>query len=189
MLCLNHGDIGAMYMQLLHYPVHAQPLKRLSERTVPKEGFACLYVVGSFLHLVSCVRCDVAVSVGILARHTLYPGHRHVRAFKRVVQYVYNTRDGHTTYRWPDVKKDASRPIMYEGAMGPLDDGGNMHQTSTDSGYTADDTKRSAIGIVTMVNGGPVSWASILGREISTSTCEAKVNAAVFATEDSLHIA
>ena len=64
----------------IHYPVHAQPLKRLSERIVPKEDFDYLSVVGSLLHLANCVRCDVAVSVGILARHALYPGHEHVRA-------------------------------------------------------------------------------------------------------------
>ena len=72
--------------------MHAQPLKKLSERIVPKEDFDYLSVVGSLLHLANCVRCDVAVSVGILARHALYPGHEHVRACKRVVQYLYNTR-------------------------------------------------------------------------------------------------
>ena len=71
----------------------------------------------------SCARCGVAVSVGIFARHAFYPGHEHVRACKRVVQYFDNTRAMGITYWGPDVKEDASRPIMYEGAKYPLDDG------------------------------------------------------------------
>ena len=173
----------------IHYPMHAQPLKKLSERIVPKEDFDYLSVVGSLLHLANCVRCDVAVSVGILARHALYPGHEHVRACKRVVQYLYNTRTMGITYRRPDVKENANRPLMYEGAKHPLDDGKNLLQTFADSDYAADDTKRSTMGIVTMMNGGPISWASILGKTVSTSTCEAEVNAAVVATKDALHIA
>ena len=173
----------------IHYPMHAQPLKKLSERIVPKEDFDYLSVVGSLLHLANCVRCDVAVSVGILARHALYPGHEHVRACKRVVQYLYNTRTMGITYRRPDVKENANRPLMYEGAKHPLDDGKNLLQTFADSDYAADDTKRSTMGIVTMMNGGPISWASILGKTVCTSTCEAEVNAAVVATKDALHIA
>ena len=78
---------------------------------------------------------------------------------------------------------------MYEGAKHPLDDGKNLLQTFADSDYAADDTKRSTMGIVTMMNGGPISWAFILGKTVSTSTCEAEVNAAVVATKDALHIA
>ena len=63
-----------------------QPPKRPSTRTVPKEDYDYLSAVGSLLHISNCARCDVAVSVGILARHALYPGHEHVRAYKRVVK-------------------------------------------------------------------------------------------------------
>ena len=45
------------------------------------------------------------------------------------------------------------------------------------------------MGIVTMMNGGPISWASIPGKTASTSTCEAEVNAAAASTKDALHIA
>ena len=43
------------------------------------------------------------------------------------------------------------------------------------------------MGIVVMLNGGPVSWTSVLGKTVATSTCEAEVNAAVSAVKDSLH--
>ena len=78
---------------------------------------------------------------------------------------------------------------MFKGTKHPLDDGNNLLRAFADSDYTADDTKRSTMGIVTMVNGGPVSWASVPDKTASTSTCEAEVNAAVVATKDALHIA
>ena len=76
---------------------------------------------------------------------------------------------------------------MFEGARHPLDDGRNLLQTFADSDYAADDTKRSTMGIVVMMNGGPISWGSVLGKTVATSTCEAEVNAAVLAAKDALH--
>ena len=39
-----------------------------------------------------------------------------------------------------------------------------------------------------MLNGGPVTWFSVLGKTIAMSTCEADVNAAVVAAKDAVHI-
>ena len=172
----------------VHYPMLAQPLPKLQERLVPKEQFDFLSVVGSLLHIANCVRCDVAHAVSVLTRHALCPGPAHVRAAKRVVMYLYNTRLLGITYRRPARKEHANIAQMYEGAKHPLDDGKNLVQTFADSDYASDDTKRSTMGMVVMLNGGPVSWGSILGKTIATSTCEAEVNAAVVAAKDALHI-
>ena len=48
-----------------------------------------------------------------------------------------------------------------------------------DSDYAADSSRRSTQGIVVMMNGGPISWSSVLGKTICTSTAEAEVTAAV----------
>lgn len=77
---------------------------------------------------------------------------------------------------------------MHEGAKHPLDDGHNKLKTFADSDYAADETKRSTYGIVTMMNGGPISWSSTLGKTVATSTCEAEVNAAVAAVKDAIHL-
>jgi hypothetical protein len=39
-----------------------------------------------------------------------------------------------------------------------------------------------------MLNGGPVSWTSTLGKTVATSTCEAEVNAAVLAVKGAVHL-
>jgi len=48
-------------------PMVACGLQKQSSRTVPKEEFDYLSVVGSLLHIANCVRCDVAYAVGVLA--------------------------------------------------------------------------------------------------------------------------
>jgi hypothetical protein len=35
---------------------------------------------------------------------------------------------------------------------------------------------------------GPISWSSVLSKTVATSTCEAEVNAAVYAAKDALHV-
>ena len=39
-----------------------------------------------------------------------------------------------------------------------------------------------------MLNGGPVSWSSVLGKTVATSTCEAEINAAVASAKDAVHL-
>ena len=96
--------------------------------------------------------------------------------FLRVVQYLWNTRTLGITYRRPSAAQSANIPRMYEKAKHPLDDGTNLLQTFSDSDYAEDVSRRSTMGVVVLMNGGPISWSSILGKTVATSTCEAEVN-------------
>jgi hypothetical protein len=167
-------------------PMLVEPLLKQTERSVSKESFDYLSVVGSLLHICNCVRCDVSYAVGVLARHAATPGPAHVKATKRVVMYLYNTRTMGITYRRSEDKN--SVPVLYEGAKHPLDDGTNRLQTFVDSDYAGSETRRSTMGMVFMLNGGPVSWCSVLGKTVALSTCEAEVNAACLAAKDALHL-
>jgi hypothetical protein len=167
-------------------PMLVTPLLKQPERTVPKDTFDFLSVVGSLLHVANCVRCDISYAVGVLARHAACPGPTHVRAAKRVLQYLFATRTLGITYTRSASGKNT--PQMFEGATHPLDDGKNHLQVFADSDYAADQSRRSTMGSVVMMNGGPVCWASILGKTVAMSTCEAEVNAAVAAAKDALHL-
>jgi len=167
-------------------PMLVTPLLKSIERTVPKETFDYLSVVGSLLHIANCVRCDISYAVGVLARHAAHPGPAHVRAVKRVLQYLFSTRSLGITYTRPTSGKNT--PRMYEGAKHPLDDGQNHLQVFADSDYAADQSRRSTMGSIVMMNGGPVTWSSVLGKTVAMSTCEAEVNAAVVAAKDALHL-
>ena len=173
----------------VHYPMIETPLEKLATRLVSKEEFDYLSIVGSLLHLVNCVRCDIAYAVGVLTRHSACPGPAHVRATKRVIMYLYNTRTLGITYRRQDQSEHSNKPQLFEGAKHPLDDGRNLLQTFADSDYAGSECKRSTMGMVIMMNGGPIAWASTLGKTVATSTCEAEINAAVVAAKEALHFA
>ena len=172
--------------QFVDSPMLACGLRKQTERTVAKEEFDYLSMVGSLMHIANCVRCDVAYAVGALARHAVHPGKEHVRTAKRVLIYLYSTRSLGITYFRHVVDKNV--PRMYETAKHPLRTESNLLQTFTDSDYAGDDTRRSTMGVVVMLNGGPVSWASQLGKTVASSTCEAEVNAAVIASKQALHV-
>ena len=171
----------------VRHPMLVTPLSKLEERETSKAEFDYLSVVGSLIHIANCVRCDISLAVGVLARHSMTPGPAHVKAVKRVVQYLYATRHLAITYRRPSPDAPANVPFMYEAAKHPLDNGLNRLQTFADSDYAGDLSKRSTMGNLVMLNGGPIAWSSVLGKTVATSTCEAEVNAAVMAAKDALH--
>jgi hypothetical protein len=177
-------------------PMIVTPLTKNATREIPASEFDYLSVVGSLLHLANCVRCDIAYAVGCLARYSNTPGKAHVKAVKRVVQYLYNTKDlGIIYYRDPpNQETEIGLPNtlkIYENGLHPLDQQkteANLLKVYGDSDYAMDYTRRSTMGIVVMLNGGPVSWTSVLGKTVATSTCEAEVNAAVVAVKESVHL-
>jgi hypothetical protein len=167
-------------------PMIVSPLLKQTERTVSKAEFDYLSVVGSLLHIANCVRCDISYAVGVLARHANAPGPAHVRAAKRVLQYLHRTSTYGITYTRQ--ASGSNVPLMYEGAKHPLDNGSNLLQTFADSDYAGDETRRSTMGYVIMMNGGPIMWSSVLAKTVAMSTCEAEVSAAVAAAKDALHL-
>jgi hypothetical protein len=167
-------------------PMLKTPLLKETECTVSKDEFDYLSVVGSLLHIANCVRCDISYAVGVLSRHAATPGPAHVKAAKRVVMYLFNTLTLGITYRRPDTGV-RTEPVLYEGAKHPLDDGTNRLMTFADSDYAGSETRRSTMGTVLMLNGGPIAWCSTLGKTVALSTCEAEVNAACLASKDALH--
>ena len=169
-------------------PMLKTPLPKLKERLVPIEAFDYLSVVGSLLHVANCVRCDVSTAVGILARHSMTPGPAHVRAVKRCIQYLYETSTLGITYTCPKKSDEVNVPKIYAQGRHPLDNGKNRLQVFADSDYAFDETRRSTMGSVIMMNGGPVSWSSVLAKTVATSTCEAEVHAAVDAVKDAVHV-
>jgi hypothetical protein len=91
---------------------HTTTLRRLAEREVPKSQFDYLSFVGCCLHLVNCPRPDIATAVGILARHANAPGAEHVKACKRLMQYLWCTRTWGITYS-KDEKAEPNTTQIY----------------------------------------------------------------------------
>ena len=167
--------------------LHSVILPRLKEKEVPKEKFNYLSAIGSLLYLSGCTRPDISAATGILARHGATPGAIHVKAVKRLIQYLYNTRKYGIQYR-RDNDCPADTPKIHGQGRHPKDNGSNYMKIFTDSDYAADESKRSTQGTITFMNGGPIAWSSVLGKTICLSTCEAEVMAAVAASKEAVHI-
>jgi len=43
------------------------------------------------------------------------------------------------------------------------------------------------MGMVIMLNGGPIAWSSTLAKTVALSTCEAEINAACMAAKEAIH--
>ena len=170
-----------------HPMLHSSPLPRLAQdsplRITNKRDFHMLSCCGSLLHIAGSTRPDVAAAVGILCRHAASFGRQHVNAAKRIVQYLYATRNMGLVYKCGDC-----HPECFSQGRHPKDDGTNRLVTFADSDFAMDETRRSCMGMVISMNGAPISWTSTLGKTVATSTAEAEVNAAVVAAKDSLHL-
>ena len=174
-------------------PMLVTPLTRNEGEVVDKKSFDYLAVVGSLLHIANCVRCDISFAVGVLSRYAKNPGRSHVKAAKRVLMYLYNTRTLGITYTRT---QDDELPVIFEGAKHPKDDGvrGAAAETSeilkvyADSDFAGDETRKSTMGLVVVMNGGPVAWSSTLGKSVATSTAEAEIYAACAASKEALHV-
>ena len=62
---------------------------------------------GSLLHIAGSTRPDVAAAVGIICRHAASFGRQHVNAAKRIVQYLYATRNMGLVYKFGDCRFEA----------------------------------------------------------------------------------
>ena len=165
---------------------HTIILEKLEERQVQDSEFRYLSAIGSFLYLSAYTRPDIAAATSILARHANAPGKAHVSAVKHLLQYLYNTKSYGIEYR-RDANKN-EQPIIWEQGRHPLGNENNLTDVFVDSDYAADSSRRSTQGYVVMMNGGPISWRSVLGKTICTSTAEAEVMAAVSAAKEAMHL-
>ena len=145
-----------------HANVPAQS-ERLSKTDCPtrKEDavdYPYLSVVGSLLYAAICTRPDIFYAVMQLARFNSNPGKPHVKAAETCIRYVEETCDLGIKYTAP--KDKLARLVI--NAFVDSDWGG------------CPDTRRSTMGYIIQVCGGPVSWRSKLMSTMALSSCEAE---------------
>ena len=160
--------LGLHHSNPIKTPMSATPLliPNRSERP-PSEDFNYLSVIGSLLHIVNYTRPDCAYAVGSLARFSSNYDNSHLKAVKRVVSYLYHTRDHAITY-YKECDAMPNEPIAWEAGSHPLDWKRNSTERLkifTDSSFGDDVlTKRSTSGEIIFLNGGPISWFSRLQK-------------------------
>jgi transposase InsO family protein len=122
--------------------------------------------VGSLLYLVVCTRPDLAVAVGILARHTARPGPEHVEALKGVLRYLQGTRNLGIVYR-----------------------GGTDLTAYCDADLAAElRTARSTSGFVFRLGGSAFVWMSKRQPAVASSSTHAEYMAAFAACQEAIWV-
>ena len=150
-----------------------------------------LNMVGSLLHISQCTRPDISYAVGALARHSTTLGAEHVKACKRCIQYLYNTR--HLCIRYGGVESKLNEPMVYEAGRSPQSKRDFLQaeelQAYTDADYAMDvPTRKSTSGGIIYLNGGPITWSSKLQPIVAQSTAEAEIIAATHITKEIVHL-
>lgn len=155
-------------------PMVCGTLPKLQSAQVDKtnciNGLSFRSVIGSLLFISLCVRPDISNAVGILARHSDTPGEEHVKALKKLVSYLFKTKDLGITY--------SSRDDSYR----------NRLVTFVDADYGGAHDSRSTSGHVVLMNGGPILWASKVQKLTAQSTTEAETIAAAEVTKEVVYL-
>ena len=107
-------------------------------------------VIGSLMYAQVCTRPDIVYIVGMLGRDLSNPGKDHWIAAKRVIRYLYRTKDYMLTYR----KLDQLEIIGY-----------------SDSDFArCRDSMKSTSGYIYLLAGGAISWKSVKQSIVASST-------------------
>ena len=141
------------------------PDARLSKEDCPKSeeekskiSYRYINATGSLLYSVMCTRPDLYFPVMQLARFNSNPGEKHVRASQQAVRYLGNTAGTGLRFTRPENPNDKVKIIAY-----------------VDSDWAGCiDTRRSTMGYIIQIAGGPVSYKSKLMPTLALSSCEAE---------------
>ena len=166
-------------------PMKVTPMIKLTEPS--SNPFGYLNAVGSLLHIAQVSRPDIAYAVGALGRHAATYGPEHVKAVKRCVQYLFNTR--HLCIKYE--RGTECDPVSYEAGRHPLQEvpGSDLTKAFVDADYAMDiPTRRSTSGAITFMCNGPIQWSSRLQKTTAQSTAEAEINAATELTKELVHL-
>ena len=126
------------------------------------------HAIGSLIYAAIHTRPDIAFALGRLSQYLADPAEHHGRALKSLLRYIRSTAD---------------LGIVY-GASGSS----NLVGYS-DSDYAMDKLDRkSVLGYVYMLGGGPIAWASRKQKSVSSSTTEAEYMALSSCAKEGLWI-
>jgi hypothetical protein len=122
-------------------------------------------LIGKLNWLTRATRPDIAFVTQKLSQHAHKPIKRHMTGAQHVLKYLTKT---------------ASLGIEYSAESGADITG------YADADYAADESRRSTMGYVYTLAGGPITWSSKLQRSVSTSTTEAEYLALAHAGKEAV---
>jgi transposase InsO family protein len=154
------------------YSVPMDPGLKLTAKAVDEQevnSTAYRSIVGGLLYASTLTRPDIAYATNVVSRFMSEPGISHMKAAKRIVQYL-------ATHKSLDLHYRRTSSTLEITAYSDADFAGDLS------------TRKSTSGFVIFINGQPVSWKSAKQTSVSTSTVEAEYIAAALAAKEALWI-
>lgn len=136
----------------------------LTGEQLAKDVTWCREVVGALQYIAMAARPDLSYAANYMARFVTYPHPKIKKELMRILRYTYITRGKMIRF---------SRMDRYESNRDRL-------ITYSDADHAGDPSSRkSTLGAVFMMNGGPVSWYAKIAKFVATSSADAEVAAMV----------
>lgn len=125
--------------------------------------------IGSLMFLSKLTRPDISYAVNIMSRFLMCYNETYWRGIKRIFRYLAGTSELGILYKKTDKNSDL---LGY-----------------SDVDYAGDlETRRSTLGYIFLLSGGPVSWCSQRQKSVALSTTEAEYVAASMASRELIWI-
>ena len=132
---------------------------------LPEENWSYASILGGVLYIANLTRPDIAFTANRLTRFLKRPNATHCQALKRLVRYLFHTRE-------VGVRYVSGRPNPFR-----------LTAAADASFADCPDTKRSTLGWCQWLGGdtpsGVLTWGSRIGRNVALSTTESEVQAAI----------
>jgi hypothetical protein len=142
-------------------------LKKLDIPTVDVQLYQSM--LGSLMYTAMGTRPNISFTVNTLAQHTSSPGEEHLRALKRIFQYLIGMKN----YRL--VFKGRTKDCTLVGFV--------------DADWAGDaNSRRSITRYVFFLNGTPVSWSAKKQPSISLSSTESEYMASSQAAHEAVYL-
>jgi hypothetical protein len=123
-----------------------------SERVTSYRSKVC-----SLMYAAVLSRPDLAYATNVTARFMCDPANQHEEAVNRITQYAHNTMNKYIEYRTPTDATLVNQLVCY-----------------VDTSHADSDDLRTTLGYVVYLNGGPVSWRTMLSKTHCQSPTESE---------------
>lgn len=121
-------------------------------------------MTGSIMFSMVETRPDIAFATSVASCFTKNPSHQHIEAVKTILRYLKGSRNRGITY-------GGQSKLKVEGYF--------------DSNWAGDkESRKSTLGFIFMLNGGPVSWCSKRQPTVVLFSTEAEYIALTLATKE-----
>jgi hypothetical protein len=144
---------------------------KTEEERIQMKEIPYLQAVGSIGYAATCTRPDIQFAFGMAGRYSSDPGMQHWEGVRRILKYIYATKDLQLTF----VGRHPNEPVELTGMV--------------DSDWAGDkDTRRSTTGFVFYLDDSPIAWSSKIQRSVACSSCEAEYIALSTAAQEGIYL-